>query len=478
MTKNKSEQNAQAKQYIDFIDEPYLNHQLQGPHPEPHQVREVIARALEKKPLTIEETALLVRTTQPELVEEIFAAARNLKKTVYGNRIVLFAPLYIGNYCVNDCQYCGFRRSNPDAVRRTLSQDEVVNQVKALEDKGHKRLILVFGEHPVYGAKYIADTVKKVYATTSGHGEIRRVNINAAPLDVEDYKIVKEAGIGTYQVFQETYHRATYSQYHPKNTPKGDYDYRLHGLSRAFEAGIDDMGIGVLFGLYDWRFEVLAMVQHALFLQDVYGVGPHTVSFPRLKEASGVTMDDRYLVSDDEFKRIIAILRLAIPYTGLILTARENADIRRTCMSFGVSQIDAGSRIELGGYTEAGDAQVQVTEKEQFQLGDLRTLDDVMRELLEDGYIPSFCTACYRIGRTGEHFMEFAVPGFIKRYCTPNGLMTLMEYLVDYASPKTRAAGLALIKKELDQMEESDMKTKLIQRLEKIESDDDRDFYF
>lgn len=478
MTENKNKQSAEAKQYINFIEEPILNHQLQGPHPEPHQVREVISRALEKKPLTVEETAILVKTTQPELVEEIFAAARTLKKNVYGNRIVLFAPLYIGNYCVNDCKYCGFRRSNPDAVRRTLSQDEVVSQVKALEDKGHKRLILVFGEHPVYGAQFIADTVKKVYATYSGHGEIRRVNINAAPLDVEDYEIVKEAGIGTYQIFQETYHRDTYSQYHPQNTPKGDYDYRLHGLSRAFEAGIDDMGIGVLFGLYDWRFEVLAMVQHALFLQDVYGVGPHTVSFPRLKEASGATVDDRYLVSDDEFKRIIAILRLAIPYTGLILTARENADIRRTCMSFGVSQIDAGSRIELGGYTEAGDAQVQVTEKEQFQLGDLRSLDHVMRELLEDGYIPSFCTACYRIGRTGEHFMEFAIPGFIKRYCTPNGLMTLMEYLVDYASPKTRAAGMALIKKELDQMDESDMKTKLIQRLEKIESDDDRDFYF
>ena len=478
MTKHKTNKSADARQYIDFIDEPYLNHQLQGPHPESRQVREVISRALEKKPLTVEETAILVRTTKPELVEEIFAAARTLKQTVYGNRIVLFAPLYIGNYCVNDCQYCGFRRSNPDAVRRTLSQQEVVNQVKALEDKGHKRLILVCGEHPVYGAQFIADTVRNVYATQSGHGEIRRVNINAAPLDVDDYKIVKAAGIGTYQVFQETYHRGAYADYHPKNTPKGDYHYRLHGLSRAFEAGIDDMGIGVLFGLYDWRFEVLALVKHALVLQDVYGVGPHTVSFPRLKEASGVSMDDRYLVSDDEFKRIIAILRLAIPYTGLILTAREKAEIRRACMSFGVSQIDAGSRIELGGYTEAGDAQVQVTEKEQFQLGDLRSLDDVMRELLEDGYIPSFCTACYRIGRTGQHFMEFAIPGFIKRYCTPNGLMTLMEYLVDYASPKTRAAGLALIKKELGQMEDSDMKAQLIQRLDRIESADDRDFYF
>ena len=309
MTKHKTNKSADARQYIDFIDEPYLNHQLQGPHPESRQVREVISRALEKKPLTVEETAILVRTTKPELVEEIFAAARTLKQTVYGNRIVLFAPLYIGNYCVNDCQYCGFRRSNPDAVRRTLSQQEVVNQVKALEDKGHKRLILVFGEHPVYGAQFIADTVRNVYATQSGHGEIRRVNINAAPLDVDDYKIVKAAGIGTYQVFQETYHRGAYADYHPKNTPKGDYHYRLHGLSRAFEAGIDDMGIGVLFGLYDWRFEVLALVKHALFLQDVYGVGPHTVSFPRLKEASGVSMDDRYLVSDDEFKRIIAILR-------------------------------------------------------------------------------------------------------------------------------------------------------------------------
>ncbi len=478
MTENKAKNSAQARQYINFIDEPFLNHQLQGPHPDPTHIRAIIARALEKKPLTVEETAILVKTTKPELVEEIFAAARQLKQTVYGNRIVLFAPLYIGNYCVNDCQYCGFRRSNSDAVRRTLSPGEVINQVKALEDKGHKRLILVFGEHPAYGAEFIADTVRRVYAVQSGHGEIRRVNINAAPLDVDEYKIVKQAGIGTYQVFQETYHRGTYADYHPQNTPKGDYDYRLHGLSRAFEAGIDDMGIGVLFGLYDWRFEVLALVKHALFLQDVFGVGPHTVSFPRLKEASGVSIDNRYLVSDDEFKRIIAILRLAIPYTGLILTARENADIRRACMSFGVSQIDAGSRIELGGYTEAGDAQVQVTEKEQFQLGDLRSLDDVMRELLEDGYIPSFCTACYRIGRTGEHFMEFAIPGFIKRYCTPNALMTLMEYLVDYASPKTRAAGLALIAKELDAMEDSPLKTQLEERLAKIQSEDKRDFYF
>jgi 2-iminoacetate synthase len=459
---------------VDFIDEDALNALVDLPRPDLGQVQEVIAKALDKQPLSVEETAVLLAADDEASTERIFDAARNLKKRVYGNRIVLFAPLYIGNDCVNDCTYCAFRRSNTVAVRRTLADDEIRQQVVALEDAGHKRLILVFGEHPRYDAEYIAECVKTVYDTRSGRGEIRRVNINAAPLDIEGYRTVKAAGIGTYQIFQETYHHETFSQVHPPNTRKGDYLYRLDGLSRALEAGADDVGIGALYGLADWRFETLAMVKHALFLQKQYGVGPHTMSFPRLRPAAATDFDEGNFVNDDDFKRLVAILRLAVPYTGLILTSREPADLRRELMSFGVSQIDAGSRIEIGGYTEAGDSQVM--EREQFTLGDIRSLDVVMRELLQDGYVPSFCTACYRLGRTGEHFMEFAVPGFIKRHCTPNALTTLLEYLLDYASPETLAAGQRQIKTELAQLPEGSAKETLVQRLEQIKTGE-RDLY-
>jgi len=461
---------------VDFIDDALLTSLAEAGPADPGQVREIIAKSLAKQALSVEETAVLVRATEPALVEEVFEAARELKRTVYGNRIVLFAPLYIGNYCVNDCAYCGFHRSNVDAVRRTLGEAEIRQQVEALEDHGHKRLILVFGEHPRYTPQFMADTVRLVYSIRKGRGSIRRVNINAAPLDHECYLLLKAAGIGTYHIFQETYHHPTYARMHKQGTPKGDYLWRLHGLSRAFEAGCDDMGIGALFGLYDWRFEVLGLVAHAVHLQKTYNVGPHTISFPRLRPASGVHLRTGYEVSDADFKRVIAILRLAVPYTGLILTAREPAALRREAMGFGVSQIDAGSRIELGGYTEAGDAQVR--EREQFELGDIRPLDAVIRELLEDGYVPSFCTACYRLGRTGEHFMEFAIPGFIKRFCTPNALSTLTEYLVDYASPQTRAAGERRLAEELAQMPDSPLKRQLLERLERIRTTDERDLYF
>lgn len=460
----------------DFIDDAALTALVSNTRPDPVRVREVLAKSLSKQALSVEETAVLLAADSPDLQAEIFETARELKRTVYGNRIVLFAPLYIGSMCVNDCTYCAFRRSNDGAVRRTLSLDDVREQTLALERVGHKRLILVYGEHVEYNADFIASTVRRVYETKEGRGEIRRVNINAAPLDAAGYRKVKEAGIGTYQIFQETYHHGTYSKVHPGRTRKGNFMYRLDGLSRAFEAGCDDVGIGALFGLYDWRFEVLGLVSHALYLQQRYGVGPHTISFPRLQPAHGAITKTEHLVSDDDFKRVIAILRLAVPYTGLILTARERAELRREVMSFGVSQIDAGSRIELGGYTEAGDAQCM--EKEQFALGDIRPLDVVMRELMQDGYVPSFCTACYRLGRTGEHFMEFAIPGFIKRYCTPNALTTLKEYLVDYASPETKAAGEALIRDELARFEKGEMKTRLIKRLEQIETEGKRDLYF
>jgi len=461
---------------VDFIDEAYMFGLLEKPKPDAVRVREIIAKSLAKIALSVEETAELLLADTPELIEEIFSAARQLKKNVYGNRIVLFAPLYIGNKCVNDCSYCAFKRSNAAAVRRTLNEQEIREQVEALESKGHKRLILVFGEHNAYDPEFIAQSVRTVYDTKIGHGEIRRVNINAAPLDHEGYAIVKASGIGTYQIFHETYHHETYAKLHPQDTRKSDYLYRLDGLNRAFEAGCDDVGLGVLFGLADWKFEVLGLVTHALYLQKRYNVGPHTISFPRLKSASGVDIDENLLVNDEDFKRIIAILRLAVPYTGLILTARESGELRRACMSFGVSQIDAGSRIELGGYTEAGDAQVM--EREQFKLGDVRSLDEVMGELMNDGYVPSFCTSCYRIGRTGEHFMEFSIPGFIKEFCTPNALMTLEEYLMDYGTPETKAIGEKLIAEELAKLPEGDIKQTVLARLQEIREGKNRDQYF
>lgn len=460
----------------DFIEDGYLESLLTASEPGPEEIRGLISKSLSKEPLSVEETSRLLVTKDSDLIEEIFEGARRLKRDVYGNRIVLFAPLYIGNECINDCRYCGFRRSNREAIRRTLSQAEIRAQVKALEVKGHKRLILVFGSHPSYDADFIARCTRTVYDTRIGHGEIRRVNINAPRMDHDGYERIKEAGIGTYQIFQETYHHETYARMHRGDTRKGDYLYRLDGLSRAMEAGCDDVGIGALFGLYAWRFDVLGLVRHALYLRERYGVGPHTISFPRLRPAVGLDCDERYIVSDFDFKRIIASLRLAVPYTGLILTARERPELRREVMAFGVSQIDAGSRIEIGGYTEAGDT--QCLEREQFALGDIRPLDEVIRELLESGYIPSFCTACYRLGRTGEHFMEFAIPGFIQKFCTPNAMTTLTEYLVDYACPQTRTAGERLIEEELAKMEDGRRKRELIDRLRKIRECECRDLYF
>ncbi|MDO9172381.1 MAG: [FeFe] hydrogenase H-cluster radical SAM maturase HydG, partial [bacterium] len=457
-------QRALSAGFADFVDEAGFRRLIGAGAPDAARVRDVLARSLAKEPLAPDEAAVLLRAEAPELVEEIFDAARRLKRDVYGRRIVLFAPLYIGNLCVNDCGYCAFRASNPDSVRRTLSPVEVEAQVAALERSGHKRLILVFGEHPRYTPEFIADTVRRVAAVRTGHGEIRRVNINAAPLDVAGFRTVHEAGIGTYQVFQETYHRETYARYHPARTFKGDYDFRLDSPNRAFEAGCDDFGIGALFGLTDWRFDVLGLVAHARHLRERYGVGPHTLSFPRLQPASGVDFAGAPFVSDADFKRLVAVLRLSVPYAGMILTAREPAALRREILGFGVSQIDAGSRIEIGGYTEAGDAQVM--DREQFALSDLRPLDEVLRQLLEDGHVPSFCTACYRMGRTGEHFMEYAIPGFIERFCTPNALVTLTEYLQDYASPPTREAGRRLVERELAAFPEGAAKESLRRRLQ------------
>lgn len=461
----------------DFIDDAHLGSLLFSDTPDPGLVRSIIAKSLDKQALSVEETAVLLRCTDPAIEQEILEGARTLKKRVYGNRIVLFAPLYIGSLCINDCEYCGFKRSNREAVRTTLDRESLQREVRALEDAGHKRLILVFGEHPKYDAHFIADSVRTTYAVQSGaHGEIRRVNVNAAPLDVAGYKVVKEAGIGTWQIFQETYHHATYARMHAADTQKGDYLWRLDGMDRAMEAGVDDVGIGALMGLYDWRFEVLGLVSHALHLQQKYKVGPHTISFPRIQPASGVDIDPRWQVSDRDFAKLVAVLRLAVPYTGLILTAREPVEIRNQLIEFGVSQIDGGTKLGIGSYAEEADG--QELKREQFQVGDTRSLDQVMQDLIAKDELPSFCTACYRLGRTGEHFMEFAIPGFIKRFCTPNALTTLQEYLIDYAPEATRVQGQRLIEAELARMEDGQLKTEVTRRLELIRTTGARDLYF
>jgi 2-iminoacetate synthase len=457
-----------------FIDEEEIFRILGDAVATPEKVSEVIARALSKNRLTLEETAILLNAADP-LIEGIKEGARKLKREVYGDRIVLFAPLYVGNYCVNNCKYCGFRASNKKALRKTLSKDELIRNVEALEDNGQKRLILVYGEHPDYTPEYIADTVRTVYGVKKGNGEIRRVNINAAPLDIEGFRTVKEAGIGTYQVFQETYHRETYKTYHPGGIKK-DYDYRLTSLDRAQEGGVDDVGIGALFGLYDWRFEVMALLRHVNHLEACYDIGPHTISFPRLQYASEYDIDERYLLSDEEFTLMVAILRLAVPYTGLILTAREPEKVRKEVLQYGVSQIDAGTRLEIGAYAEQ-EHPVQDPEKEQFLINDNRSLREVIDELLEEDFLPSFCTACYRKGRTGEHFMEFSVPGFIKRYCTTNAILTLAEYLEDYAPAPTREKGYALIEKKMEQEMNGKYAAEVRKRLERIRAGE-RDLYF
>ncbi len=441
----------------------------------PERVREVIARSLNKERLNLEETAVLVNAKDPELVEEIKQGAKQLKEKVYGNRIVLFAPLYIGNHCTNNCKYCGFRTSNKFAVRKTLRDEEIVKEVEALEDNGQKRLILVYGEHPKYSPEYIAHTVRTVYEVKKGNGEIRRVNINAAPLDIDGYRTVKEAGIGTYQVFQETYHPEAYKEYH-LGGKKADYDYRLTSLDRAQEAGVDDVGIGALFGLYDWRFEVLSLVRHTNHFEACYNIGPHTISFPRIQDASSIDMTDKYMVNDEEFVKLVAILRLAVPYTGMILTARESIKVRQEVMEFGVSQIDGGTKLELGSYADTQNED-QNLNKEQFAINDNRSLGDIIDELLSNGYLPSFCTACYRLGRTGEHFMEFSVPGFIKRYCTPNAILTLAEYLEDYAKPEIAEKGWKVIEKNIQDLDSFKRVEELRTRIDKIK-EGERDLYF
>jgi len=456
-----------------FIDAKEIEDLLTGPKPERQEVEAIVAKSLNKQRLNLQDTAALIKADDPESVAIIKQAAKDLKKAVYGNRIVLFAPLYVGNYCMNNCAYCGFRTANKEAVRVTLNREQLIREVEVLEDEGQKRLILVFGEHKQYSPEFIADTVRTVYSVKKGHGEIRRVNINAAPMEIEGFRMVKEAGIGTYQIFQETYHPEAYQLYHLAG-PKRDYNYRLTSLDRAQEAGLDDVGIGALFGLYDWRFETLAMVRHTNHLEACYNVGPHTISFPRMQAASNMVFDKKYQLNDADFARMVAILRLAVPYTGLICTARESAEVRREVLQYGVSQIDGGTKLEIGAYSEK--EAPQNLNREQFHIGDSRSLYNVIDTLFDDGYLPSFCTGCYRKGRTGEHFMEFSVPGFIKRFCTPNAIFTLAEYLEDYAPEAQKQKGYQLIEKQILQLEEPAI-TQVRATLERIKQGE-RDLYW
>ena len=414
------------------------------------RARDVLAKARQMAGLEAADMAVLMEIQDAAVLEEMFAAARHVKDEIYGNRLVLFAPLYISNLCKNECSYCAFRAGNTELKRRVLTQAEIADEVKVLIEQGHKRLLLVSGEsYPVDGFHYVLKSIATIYQTKSGRGEIRRVNVNIAPLKVEQFKQLKAAGIGTYQLFQETYHRDTYARIHTGGAKK-NFDWRVTVMDRAMEAGIDDVGIGVLFGLYDWKFEMLAMQQHIRHLEERFGVGPHTISVPRIEPAVGSDTASRppHAVADADFKKIVAILRLAVPYTGIIMSTRENAETRRATFALGVSQISAGSRCNPGGYADAADGHYA----EQFQLGDHRSLDEVVRDVASLGYTPSFCTACYRLGRTGADFMDLAKPGLIKEHCSPNALSSCTEYLMGYASPGTKAIGDQLVDHELATM--------------------------
>lgn len=438
------------------IDERRIEAILSRACAEPERVRAVLEKARTLQGLDEDDVATLMAVDDKDLLGEVFETARNVKDEIYGRRLVLFAPLYISNYCNNECLYCAFRKSNTGLTRRALTPEEIARETKLIVEQGHKRILLVAGEsYPDDGFSYIIKAIETIYATKSGPGEIRRVNVNLAPLTYEEFAELKAAGIGTYQLFQETYHRETYGAVHVAGK-KRDYDWRITAFDRAMESGIDDVGIGVLFGLYDWRFEILAMMQHIRHLESRFGVGPHTISVPRLEPAQGSEMASHppQPVSDRDFLKIVAILRLAVPYTGIIMSTRENPIVRRETFALGVSQISAGSRTNPGGYADS-----EVFEAAQFQLGDHRPLDEVVCDIAHLGYIPSFCTACYRLGRTGQDFMDLAKPGKIKDHCDVNALSTFREYLMDYASPATQVAGERRIAKVLEEMTAARRKT-------------------
>ncbi|MBN2442089.1 MAG: [FeFe] hydrogenase H-cluster radical SAM maturase HydG [Spirochaetales bacterium] len=434
-------------------------------NPERSYIEEIIAKALMIERLEPEETAALLHVKDPELREEIFSTAAKIKNKVYDNRIVTFAPLYVSNLCVNNCIYCGFRNDNHNEVRRILSQDEISGEVKNILKTGHKRIILVSGEHPQSGADYLARAMTSIYDTQiirQGHASgIRRINVNAAPMCIADLKKIKDAGIGTYQVFQETYHHGIYAKVHP-GTIKSHYRWRLYALHRSMDAGIDDVAIGVLFGLYDWRFDVMGLLYHAIELEQRYGIGPHTVSFPRLNPAQGspYSQQSRYKVTDADFKNLVAVLRLSIPYTGMILTARESEEVRREVLPLGCTQADASTKIGIGSYSDKDAGK----KKQQFCLADLRSLDEMIKELARKEIITSFCTAGYRCGRTGGKIMGMLKSGHEGKFCKLNAVLTFKEWIEDFGDDEMKQIGDNLIQKEFKEIESDTFykKTKLI----------------
>ncbi|MEK3787298.1 [FeFe] hydrogenase H-cluster radical SAM maturase HydG [Paenibacillus sp. FSL K6-1230] len=437
-------------------------------------VEDILDRAGACKGLSSMEAAVLLHVEDAETLERLFLVSRQIKERIYGNRIVLFAPLYISNYCVNNCVYCGYKHSNSDLERCRLSADNIAEEVRVLQALGHKRLVLEAGEDERYcSIDYVLDCIRTIYETRLDNGQIRRVNINIAATTEENYRRLAAAGIGTYILFQETYHRPSYRHYHP-NGPKRDYDWHTTAMDRAMRAGIDDVGIGVLYGLYDHKYDTIAMLKHAEHLEEAFGCGPHTISVPRLRPAENVNLDNYpYLVNDHEFAKIVAVLRLSVPYTGMILSTREDTGFRDRIIQLGISQISAGSATGVGGYSVNKDKE-QVS---QFTLGDHRSPLEIVKALCRDGYVPSYCTACYREGRTGDRFMQLAKSGQIHNVCQPNSLMTLLEYLLDYADEEMKELGEQIIRDNLESIPKEGVRKATMRQLERIRSGE-RDLRF
>lgn len=437
-------------------------------------IQSLIDRARDCKGLSHREAAVLLDCDQEDLNEQMYALAKEIKQKIYGNRIVMFAPLYLSNYCVNGCVYCPYHAKNKHISRKKLSQEDIRNEVIALQDMGHKRLALEAGEHPQNSMEYYLESIKTIYSIQHKNGAIRRVNINIAATTVENYRLLKEAGIGTYILFQETYNKKSYEELHPTG-PKSDYAYHTEAMDRAMEGGIDDVGLGVLYGLNLYRYDFVGILMHAEHLEAVHGVGPHTISVPRVKRADDINPDDfDNGIDDDTFAKIIAVLRIAVPYTGMIISTRESAAVRARALELGISQISGASSTSVGGYYEK---EAEDDNSAQFDVSDKRTLDEVIGWLLEKGHLPSFCTACYREGRTGDRFMSLAKTGQIANCCQPNAIMTLKEYLEDYASPQTKALGEQVIAKELEHISHPNTRAICQKHLEEI-ANGQRDFRF
>ena len=436
----------------------------------------ILEKARLRKGLSHREASVLLACQMEEKNQEIYKLAEQIKKDFYGNRIVMFAPLYLSNYCVNGCTYCPYHLKNKHIARKQLTQEEIRKEVIALQDMGHKRLALEAGEDPVRNTmEYYLDSINTIYSIKHKNGAIRRANINIAATTVDNYRLLKEAGIGTYILFQETYHKESYLTLHPTG-PKHDYNYHTEAMDRAMEGGVDDVGIGVLFGLDKYRYEFAGLLMHAEHLEAAFGVGPHTISVPRLRHADDINADEfDNGIDDDTFAKIVACIRIAVPYTGMIISTRESQKCRERVLHLGVSQISGGSRTSVGGYCEP---EPDDAKSEQFDVSDTRTLDEVVRWLMEMDYIPSFCTACYREGRTGDRFMSLCKSGQIQNCCHPNALMTLKEYLMDYASPETKAIGNRLIAKEVGNVPNEKARAVVLENLRLIEQNNRRDFRF